>query len=112
MDFDFSKKIVDLQERLSAFMTQEIYPNERIFEEQLESSADRWTLPPIMEALKVKARAANLWNLFLPKAHHAEGLANLEYAPLCEIMGRSPIAPEVFNCSAHWQHGSAPALRH
>ena len=100
MDFDFSKKVIDLQERLSAFMTQEIYPNERIFEEQLESSADRWTLPPIMEALKVKARAANLWNLFLPKAHHAQGLTNLEYAPLCEIMGRSPIAPEVFNCSA------------
>ena len=100
MDFDFSKKVIDLQERLSAFMTQEIYPNERIFEEQLESSADRWTLPPIMEGLKVKARAANLWNLFLPKAHHAQGLTNLEYAPLCEIMGRSPIAPEVFNCSA------------
>ena len=100
MDFDFSKKVIGLQERLSAFMTQEIYPNERIFEEQLESSADRWTLPPIMETLKVKARAANLWNLFLPKAHHAEGLTNLEYAPLCEIMGRSPIAPEVFNCSA------------
>ena len=100
MDFDFSKKVIDLQERLSAFMTQEIYPNERTFEEQLESSADRWTLPPIMEALKVKARAANLWNLFLPKAHHAQGLTNLEYAPLCEIMGRSPIAPEVFNCSA------------
>ena len=100
MDFDFSTKVVDLQERLNAFMTQEIYPNERTFEEQLESSADRWTLPPIMEALKVKARAANLWNLFLPKAHHAQGLTNLEYAPLCEIMGRSPIAPEVFNCSA------------
>ncbi|HIL18553.1 MAG TPA: acyl-CoA dehydrogenase [Gammaproteobacteria bacterium] len=100
MDFDYSKKVVELQERLSTFMTREIYPNERTYEEQLESSADRWTLPPIMEALKVKARAANLWNLFLPKAHHAQGLTNLEYAPLCEIMGRSPIAPEVFNCSA------------
>ena len=100
MDFDFPKKVVDLQQRLSAFMTEEIYPNEHIFEEQLASSADRWTLPPIMEALKVKARAVNLWNLFLPKAHHPEGLTNLEYAPLCEIMGRSPIAPEVFNCSA------------
>ena len=58
MDFDFSKKVVELQERLSAFMTQEIYPNERTFEEQLELSADRWTLPPIMEALKVKAHAS------------------------------------------------------
>ena len=62
MDFDYSKNVVELQERLSTFMTREIYPNERTYEEQLESSADRWTLPPIMEALKVKARAANLWN--------------------------------------------------
>ena len=100
MHFDLSKKVVDLQARLSDFMSEEIYPNEHIFDEQLEQGADRWALPPIMETLKEKARSANLWNLFLPKSHHAEGLTNLEYAPLCEIMGRSPIAPEVFNCSA------------
>ena len=100
MDFDYSKKILDLEERLKAFMTEEIYPNEKVFAEQLESSSDRWTLPPIMEALKVKARAANLWNLFLPKAHHTEGLTNLEYAPLAEILGQVSFASEVFNCSA------------
>src|SRR4029453_3027996 len=70
------------------------------FHQQLDSSADRWTVPPIMEELKAKARERGIWNLFLPESERGAGLRNLEYAPLCEIMGRSPIAPEVFNCSA------------
>ncbi len=81
-------------------MDEHIYPNESTFREQLESAEDRWSIPPIMEELKAKARAEGLWNLFLPDSEYGAGLTNLEYAPLCEIMGRSPIAPEIFNCSA------------
>ena len=75
-----------------------IYPNEKTYYEQIEQN--RWQPPPILEELKTKARAEGLWNLFLPDSEYGAGLTNLEYAPLCEIMGRSPIAPEVFNCSA------------
>ncbi|SEF78637.1 acyl-CoA dehydrogenase family protein [Bosea lathyri] len=100
MDFDHSPKVSDLISRLRAFMSEAVYPNERVYFDQAAGSEDRWTSPPIMEALKAKAKAAGLWNLFLPDHGGGAGLSNLEYAPLCEIMGRSPIAAEVFNCSA------------
>ena len=89
-----------LAARLRAFMDEIVYPNEATFKEQHAASSDRWQTPPIMEEMKAKARAAGLWNLFLPDSERGAGLGNRDYAPLCEIMGRSPIAPEVFNCSA------------
>src|SRR5437667_885613 len=99
MDFANSEKVQELQKRLCAFMEEHIYPNERTCVEQIQQGG-RWCPAPIMEQLKEKARAAGLWNLFLPDSEYGAGLTNLEYAPLCEIMGRSPMAPEVFNCSA------------
>jgi acyl-CoA dehydrogenase len=98
MDFAFSSKVKDLQGRLQAFMDEHIYPNEQRYRDEVERN--RWSPAAVIEELKPKARAAGLWNLFLPDAEHGAGLTNLEYAPLCEIMGRSLIAPEVFNCSA------------
>ena len=98
MDFAFGKKIEDLQRRLTDFMDEHIYPNERRFQDEIDRN--RWSPTALMEELKPKARAAGLWNLFLPDDEHGAGLTNLEYAPLCEIMGRSMMAPEVFNCSA------------
>jgi acyl-CoA dehydrogenase len=98
MNFEFSEKTKDLQQRLQAFMGAHIYPNEQRFHEEV--ARDRWKPAKIIEELKPKARAAGLWNLFLPNDDQGAGLTNLEYAPLCEIMGRSHIAPEVFNCSA------------
>ncbi|GFZ87195.1 acyl-CoA dehydrogenase [Compostibacillus humi] len=101
MIFSHSEKIKELKEKLLRFMDEHVYPNERVYEEQLLEQEDRWArVPPIMEELKAKARAEGLWNLFLPDSEYGAGLTNLEYAPLCEIMGRSPIAPEVFNCNA------------
>lgn len=100
MDFSYSPKVIDLRERLIAFMEAQVYPAEKIYREQLEQAPSRWNIPPIMEALKVKAKAADLWNLFLPESEYGAGLTNLEYAPLAEIMGRSLIGAEVFNCSA------------
>ncbi len=100
LNFDYSEKVRSLRTRLEAFMDELIYPNEKTHREQLETAGDRWTVPPIMEELKEKAREAGLWNLFLPDSEYGAGLTNLEYAPLCEVMGRSPIAPEVFNCNA------------
>ena len=100
MDFEYSKRTKEYMEQLTDFMNKYIYPNERTFEEQLNSHPTRWQLPPIIEELKAKAKERGLWNLFLPESEYGAGLTNLEYAPLCEIMGRSPIAPEVFNCSA------------
>jgi acyl-CoA dehydrogenase len=88
----------ELRERLIAFLDRHIYPNESRFHE--EAAANRWQVPAIVEELKAEARAAKLWNLFLPDSKLGAGLTNLEYAPLCEVMGRSPLAPEVFNCSA------------
>src|SRR5262252_663105 len=99
MHFEYSAKVKDLQQRLSAFMEQHIYPNERRYHEHVQGP-DRWQPVPVIEELKPKARAAGLWNLFLPESEHGAGLTNLEYAPLCEIMGRSSMASEVFNCSA------------
>ena len=98
MDFAFSEKTKEFERRLLAFMDEHIYPNERRYYEQTERN--RWQPTRIIEELKPKARAAGLWNLFLPDDENGAGLTNLEYAPLCEIMGRSPVAPEVFNCSA------------
>lgn len=100
MNFEYSDKVEKLRAHLEGFMDEHIYPNESTFREQLEAAEDRWSIPPIMEELKAKARAEGLWNLFLPDSEYGAGLTNLEYAPLCEIMGRSPIAPETFNCSA------------
>jgi acyl-CoA dehydrogenase len=99
MSFEPSQKVQDLQQRLNAFMEEHIYPNEKRHVEEAESLGP-WKVHPIIEQLKPKARAAGLWNLFLPESPHGAGLTNLEYAPLCEIMGRSLLAPEVFNCSA------------
>ncbi len=99
MDFNFSAKVEDYRMKLLAFMDEHTYPNERTYVEQLESG-DKWVTPAIMGALKSRARDQGLWNLFLPDADYGPGLTNLEYAPLCEIMGRSPIGPEIFNCSA------------
>ena len=97
---DVSPKSAALAERLTAFMHEHIYPNERVFHAEI-AQGHRWQPTAIVESLKSKARAAGLWNLFLPESHHGAGLTNLEYAPLCEIMGRAPaFAPEVFNCSA------------
>jgi len=98
MDFEFSARTKDLQHRLRAFMDEHIYPNERHFEEEIQRS--RWLPSRVIEELKPKARAAGLWNLFLPNDAGGADLTNLEYAPLCEIMGRSAMAPEIFNCSA------------
>lgn len=101
MDFSYSAKTAKLQEQLTLFMEEHIYPNEKLFEEQLNAQENRWSqVPPIMEELKQKAREAGLWNLFLPESEYGAGLTNQEYAPLCEIMGRSLIGPEVFNCNA------------
>lgn len=100
MDFALSAGGEALRERLLRFMADNIYPNESVFRTQHEALPNRWQSPPIMEELKAKAREAGLWNLFLPDSTYGAGLSNLEYAPLCEIMGRSPIAPEAFNCAA------------
>ena len=99
MQFEHSAKVKDLQARVTAFMEEHVYPNERRWHDEIESG-DRWQPTAIIEELKVKGREKGLWNLFLPDREHGAGLTNLEYAPLCEIMGRSPMAPEVFNCSA------------
>ncbi|MBN9490153.1 MAG: acyl-CoA dehydrogenase family protein [Alphaproteobacteria bacterium] len=99
MYFAPNAKVTALQEKLQAFMDQHIYPNEGRFAEEVEAG-DRWQPTAVMEELKDKARAAGLWNLFLAHSKHGAGLTNLEYAPLCEIMGRSLTAPEAFNCSA------------
>ncbi|OLB29352.1 MAG: acyl-CoA dehydrogenase [Acidobacteria bacterium] len=98
MDFAFSEKTKEFERRLLAFMDEHIYPNEPRYYEQTERN--RWQPTRIIEELKPKARTAGLWNLFLPDDENGAGLTNLEYAPLCEVMGRSPVAPEVFNCSA------------
>ncbi|XWN52152.1 acyl-CoA dehydrogenase [Anoxybacillus flavithermus] len=101
MDFSFSPKVEELIKKLNHFMEEYIYPNEKVYEEQLIQQENRWSaVPPIIEELKEKAKEQGLWNLFLPDSEYGAGLTNLEYAPLCEIMGRSLIAPEVFNCNA------------
>ena len=100
MNLDYSEKVQRLRAQLETFMEELVYPNEKTYREQLEAAEDRWMVPPIIEELKKEAKGARLWNLFLPDSEYGAGLTNLEYAPLCEIMGRSPIAPEIFNCNA------------
>ena len=99
MDFDFSPKVKDLQKRVSDFMDAHVYPNEQRFHDEV-AQGDRWEPTKVVEELKARAKKAGLWNLFLPESSRGAGLTNLEYAPLCEIMGRVSWAPEVFNCSA------------
>ncbi len=99
MNFDEPSRVIDLRDRLVAFMDEHVYPNEATFFEQ-SMTLGPWAVWPIVEELKPLARAAGLWNLFLPHSELGPGLTNLEYAPLCEVMGRSHLAPEVFNCSA------------
>ena len=99
MNFEFSNKVTELQNKLTNFMNENVYKNEEVFEEQLNKNG-RWTIPPILDELKEKAKKEGLWNLFLPESDLGAGLKNIEYAPLCEIMGRSPIGAEIFNCSA------------
>src|SRR6266481_9449856 len=93
-------RTAELAKRISEFMEAYVYPAEPIFARELDAAADRWDELPVMAELKAKAKAAGLWNLFLPKRHYPDALSNLEYAPLCELMGRSPIGSEPFNCSA------------
>lgn len=102
MDFALDATTQEYRERLTAFMDAHVYPNEREFSEQVDALPDRWawSRAPILRDLQAKAREAGLWNLFLPGDHGA-GLTNLQYAPLAEIMGRSPaLAPPTFNCAA------------
>lgn len=100
MNFNYSEKVKNYQSRLTEFMEEYVYPNEKLYKEQLDRN-DRFSkIPPIMDELKEQAKEKGLWNLFLPESEFGAGLTNLEYAPLCEIMGRSSIGPEVFNCAA------------
>ena len=99
MNFEYSNKVKDLQDKLTNFMNEHVYKNEAVYKEEVEKGG-RWCVPKIMEDMKSKAKAQGLWNLFLPESDLGAGLTNTEYAPLCEIMGRSPIGAEVFNCSA------------
>ena len=99
MDFENSQKVKDLQVKNTNFMNENVYENEDVYKKQVEEGG-RWCIPEIMETLKLKAKSEGLWNLFLPDSNLGAGLTNTEYAPLCEIMGRSPIGAEVFNCSA------------
>ena len=100
MDFEPSEKVKLLQSQIERFMHEYVYPAEPIAKEQIERSGDPHHEPKVLEELKGKAKALGLWNLFLPDAEYGAGLSNLEYAPLCEIMGRSPLAPRTFNCAA------------
>ena len=103
MDFAYSDKTKRLQEKVTAFMEANVYPAESAFHDEVAANrkaGDPWKATRVMETLKEKARAQGLWNLFLPESEYGAGLTNLEYAPLCEIMGRSDIGPEAFNCNA------------
>jgi acyl-CoA dehydrogenase len=100
VDFEHSARSVELQDKLNEFMDQHIYPNEPTYMEQVLGQDDPHVMPPVMEQLKKEARTRGLWNLFLPDREYGVGLNNLDYAPLAEIMGRSPIAPEATNCAA------------
>jgi acyl-CoA dehydrogenase len=103
MNFDYTPKVQELRQKLTAFFDEHIYPNERAFTEEIAANrakGNAWIPTELIDTLKEKARAAGLWNPFLPASDRGAGLSNLEYAPLCEIMGRVTWAPEVFNCGA------------
>jgi acyl-CoA dehydrogenase len=100
LDFDYSDRCRMALDQLQHFMDEHIYPNERAYYDQHEAQSDRWEAPPLIDELKAKAKEAGLWNLFLPHSDRGPGFSNLDYAPLCEVMGRVGFAPEVFNCSA------------
>jgi len=100
MDFEYSERTMKLQREVEEFMDAYIYPNEALYYQQLDEGETRWETPPILEELKAKAKSAGLWNLFLPESERGAGLTNMEYTPLCEIMGKVHFAGEVFNCSA------------
>jgi acyl-CoA dehydrogenase len=103
MNFDYTPKVQELRQKLSHFFDEHIYPNERTFNSEVaanRANGNAWVPTDLIEQLKEQARDAGLWNLFLPASERGAGLSNLEYAPLCEIMGRVPWAPEVFNCGA------------
>ncbi|MGJ3193292.1 acyl-CoA dehydrogenase family protein [Peribacillus frigoritolerans] len=101
MNFEHTEKVKNLEKKLTEFMEKHVYPNESIYKKQLEAQESRWSeIPPILSELTAKAKEEGLWNLFLPDSGYGAGLTNLEYAPLCEIMGRSTIGPEIFNCNA------------
>ena len=100
MNFDYTPRVAELRETVAAFLDEHVYPEEATYDRYIREAETRWTVPPIMEELKERAKAAGLWNLFLPESEYGAGLSNLEYAPLAELMGRSHIAPEVFNCAA------------
>jgi acyl-CoA dehydrogenase len=103
MSFDLSPRAKALRDEVAGFMEEHVYPAEEVYEEQLAAMADRWTSGPVpvMEELKARAKELGLWNLFKPQREYPEeGLTNAEYAPICEVMGRSPIGPEAFNCNA------------
>jgi acyl-CoA dehydrogenase len=100
MDFEPSERCRDYADRLAAFMNEQVYPAEPVYEQQLRDSGEAHFQPPVMEELKVRAREAGLWNMFLPDAEYGAGLSNSDYAPLAEILGRARIASEACNCSA------------
>ena len=100
MDFEYSERTMKLRREVEEFMDAYIYPNEALYYQQLDEGETRWETPPILEELKAKAKSAGLWNLFLPESERGAGLTNMEYTPLCEIMGKVHFAGEVFNCSA------------
>ena len=100
MDFEYSERTMKLRREVEEFMDAYIYPNEALYYQQLDEGETRWETPPILEELKAKAKSAGLWNLFLPESARGAGLTNMEYTPLCEIMGKVHFAGEVFNCSA------------
>ncbi|UYZ00298.1 acyl-CoA dehydrogenase family protein [Peribacillus frigoritolerans] len=101
MHFEHTEKVKNLEMKLTEFMEKHVYPNESTYKKQLEAQESRWSeIPPILSELTAKAKEEGLWNLFLPDSGYGAGLTNLEYAPLCEIMGRSTIGPEIFNCNA------------
>jgi len=100
MEFELTPRCQEMRAELISFMDEFVYPNEETFDEQLDTQGTRWQTPQIVDDLKAEAKKRGLWNLFLPDDHHGAGLTNVEYAPLCEIMGRVDWAPEVFNCNA------------
>jgi acyl-CoA dehydrogenase len=100
MSFTFSRRSLEFKEQLKIFMNEHVYPNEAVYAMQQAALTGRWQIPAVIEDLKAKAKIAGLWNLFLPASEHGAGLSNLDYAHLCEVMGRSLIAPELFNCAA------------